>query len=79
MENYEYYGKIPALCDNFCEDKKILEKIDKHFKKGKNICLLFGVSGSGKTQLIIDYVHCKAKEFQNYIWITGDDWAADTS
>ena len=79
LENYEYYGKIPSLCDNFCEDKKILEKIDKHFKKGKNICLLFGVSGSGKTQLIIDYVHCKAKEFQNYIWITGDDWAADTS
>ena len=28
---------------------------------------------------MIEYVHYKAKEFQNYIWIAGDDWQADTS
>ena len=74
VENYEYYGKIPALCDNFCRDTKVLDKIDRHFKKS-SICLLYGVSGSGKTQTAIEYVHYKASEFQNYIWLAGEDWA----
>lgn len=78
FENYEYYGKMPPLCDNFCSDKKILEKIEKHYDK-KSICLLYGVSGSGKTQSVIKYVHYKAKEFQNYIWIAGEDWLPETS
>ena len=74
VENYEYYGKIPALCDNFCRDTKVLDKIDRHFEKFQ-ICLLYGVSGSGKTQTAIEYVHYKAGEFQNYIWLAGEDWA----
>ena len=73
VENYEYYGKIPALCDNFCQDTKVLDKIDRHFKNF-SICLLYGVSGSGKTQTAIEYVHYKANEFQNYIWLSGEDW-----
>lgn len=73
VENYEYYGKIPALCDNFCQDTKVLDKIDRHFKNS-SICLLYGVSGSGKTQTAIEYVHYKASEFQNYIWLSGEDW-----
>lgn len=79
FENYEYYGKIPSLCDNFCRDTKVLDKIDQFFKKTTPICLLYGVSGSGKTQTAIEYVHYKASEFQNYIWIAGDDWPAETS
>lgn len=79
LENYEYYGKIPPLCNNFCEDKNILKQIEKYYEKGTPICLLFGVSGSGKTQSVIEYVRYKAKEFQNYIWITGDDWPSETS
>lgn len=79
FENYEYYGKIPSLCDNFCRDTKVLDKIDQFFQKTTPICLLYGVSGSGKTQTAIEYVHYKASEFQNYIWIAGDDWPAETS
>lgn len=79
LENYEYYGKIPSLCDDFCEDKEVLDKIDIHFQRERNICLLYGVSGSGKTQTAIKYVHHKSKEFQNYVWIAGEDWKAETS
>lgn len=79
FENYEYYGKIPSLCDNFCRDTKILDKVDHFFQKDTSICLLYGVSGSGKTQTAIEYVHYKASEFQNYIWIAGEDWPAEIS
>ena len=79
LENYEYYGKIPSLCDNFCEDISVLDKIEVHFQKGNNICLLYGMSGSGKTQAAINYVHYKSSEFQNYVWIAGEDWKRNTS
>lgn len=78
FDNYEYYGKIPMSCDNYCKDSKILDKLDQ-FYKTHNICVLYGVSGSGKTQTAIEYVHYKRGEFQNYIWINGQDWKKDTS
>ena len=78
-ENYEYYGKIPAPCDNFCRDMAVLDKLDRHFQKKHSLCLLYGVSGSGKTQSVIEYVHYKSSDFQNYIWIAGDDWPVETS
>ena len=70
---------MPSLCDNFCEDISVLDKIEKHFQKGSDICLLYGMSGSGKTQTAINYVHYKASEFQNYVWIAGEDWKRNTS
>lgn len=37
------------------------------------------MSGSGKTQTAIKYVHYKANEFQNYVWVVGEDWKRETS
>ena len=56
-----------------------MDKIDQFFQKSPTICLLYGVSGSGKTQTAIEYIHYKVSEFENYIWIAGDDWPAKTS
>ena len=79
LNNYEYYGKIPAQCEKHISDTGILYAIKNHFAQGHNICILHGLSGSGKTQAVIDYVHYEEKNFANYIWITGDDWKGDTS
>ncbi len=78
MENYEYYGKIPAHCEKYCKDMHVLNEIERYFNDN-NICWIHGLSGSGKTQAVIEYVHYKADEFPNYIWISGDDWAAGSS
>lgn len=79
LDNYEYYGKMPASCEKHISEPKILSAITHHFEKDQHICVLNGVSGSGKTQAAIDYVHHKKSDFSNYIWITGDDWPLNTS
>lgn len=77
LDNYEYYGKVPAFCDKHISDLKALEEIRRQLNN-QNICILSGISGSGKTQLAIDYIHSKEKEYENYLWIAGEDWKKDT-
>lgn len=79
LDNYEYYGKVPARCENHISDARLLNVISNHYEQGHNVCVLYGVSGSGKTQASIDFIHNKGKDFANYIWISGDDWKRDTS
>lgn len=79
IDSWEYYGKIPVQCENFYSEPAVLETIDNHYKKGNRLCVLYGISGSGKTQSSIDYVHSRKNEYGNYIWITGEDWKKDTS
>lgn len=79
MDNYEYYGKIPAKCDKHVSEPRISEAVTRHYKSGQSICVLHGLSGSGKTQAAIDYVHERGCDFSNYIWINGEDWVRDTS
>ncbi len=79
LDNYEYYGIVPAQCEKHISDKIVLQTIENHYKTGKNLCILHGVSGGGKTQAVIDYIHSKNTDFENILWISGDDWAPDTS
>ncbi|MFZ2171291.1 MAG: tetratricopeptide repeat protein, partial [Methylococcaceae bacterium] len=79
LDNYEYYGKVPARCEQHISDAGMLDVIFHHYKHGQNICVLHGLSGSGKTQAAIDFIHHKGKGFENYIWISGEDWKPDTS
>ncbi|MBU4319374.1 MAG: tetratricopeptide repeat protein [Proteobacteria bacterium] len=78
LDNYEYYGKIPAQCKNHFTDSRLLQTIRNHYAQGKNICILHGVSGSGKTQATIDFIHQERENFETYIWISGEDWAPNT-
>lgn len=78
LDNYEYYGKIPAFCENHISDSNAIKQVRKHFIN-QNICVLSGISGSGKTQLAIDYIHTEKANFENYLWIAGEDWKKDTS
>ena len=78
LDNYEYYGKIPARCEKHCSDQNVINTIKHYYSTNENICILYGLSGSGKTQAAIDFIHHDADSFENYIWIAGEDWKTDT-
>jgi hypothetical protein len=78
LDNYEYYGKAPSFCENHIKDANLTNGIIKHFGTNK-ICVIYGISGSGKTQMAIDYLHSEKNNFENYIWISGEDWKKDSS
>lgn len=79
MDNYEYYGKVPSFCANHVKAPAATEAIDANFRNGNKICVLYGVSGTGKTQTVIEYVHENHKSYENILWLSGDDWKKDTS
>lgn len=74
LDNYEYYGRVSPACANHQSEPLFLDSIRHHFAAGTEICVLHGLSGSGKTQAAIDYVRAALHEFGNYLWISGEDW-----
>jgi tetratricopeptide (TPR) repeat protein len=74
LDNYEYYGRVSPACTNHQSEPLFLDSIRHHFAAGTEICVLHGLSGSGKTQAAIDYVRAALHEFGNYLWISGEDW-----
>ena len=74
LDNYEYYGRVPSACINHQSEPLFIDAVRSHFASGAEICVLYGLSGSGKTQSAIDYVHATLSEFGNYLWIAGEDW-----
>lgn len=78
LQNYEYYGRVPGICENHHTEEAILNAVRAHYAKGGGLCVLYGLSGSGKTQAAIDFVHKEVAAFENYVWISGDDWKKDT-
>lgn len=78
LENYEYYGRIPSRCENHQSDDSVLNVVRKQLESGFGICVLHGLSGTGKTQAAIDYVRQNVDRIGNYIWIYGEDWKKGT-
>ncbi len=76
FDNYEYYGKIPSFCHKHVSDGKSLNDIKVHLENN-NICVICGLSGSGKTQMAIDYIHNEKNSYENYLWISGEDLKKD--
>lgn len=79
MDNFEYFGKLPNVCDGYINAEGITNVIGNHFDSGNSICILYGISGSGKTQSAIDFVRRNKDVFPNYIWIGGEDWTPNSS
>jgi len=77
LDNYEYYGKVPSQCEKYVSELSVLQTIKNHFDSNKKLCVLYGMSGSGKTQAVIDYVHQENPNFENILWIAGSDWEKD--
>lgn len=74
LDSYEYFGRVSPACPNHQSERLFLDAIRHHFAASTEICVLHGLSGSGKTQAAIDYVRAALHEFGNYIWISGKDW-----
>ena len=78
LNNYEYYGKVPSICHNHFSEPAFIESIANHYKNDHKICVLSGLSGTGKTQASIDFLRTHTQKFNNYIWISGEDWREGT-
>lgn len=74
LDKYEYYGRIPSACVSHQSERLWVDAIQEHFARGAAICVLYGLSGSGKTQAAIEFAHVALPEFGNYLWISGEDW-----
>ena len=79
LENYEYYGRAPGACENHQSEEAILDAVRKQLAAQSGICVLHGLSGSGKTQAAIDFVRQTVDSIGNYIWLYGEDWKKGTS
>lgn len=75
INQYECFGKIPTLSNDYISNQKIQISLMNHFKTQK-ICILNGVSGAGKTQAVIEFANSCDKEV---IWMTGKDFESATS
>lgn len=78
LESFEYYGRVPSHCENHQPESLISDAIQAHLSCGQRICVLHGVSGTGKTQAAIDYVYKNVARIGNYIWIAGEDLRQDS-
>lgn len=78
LDRYEYYGRVPAACTHHRTEQAFIDAIRQHFAAGAQVCVLHGLSGSGKTQAAIDYVQADLPQFGNYLWISGNDWPDNT-
>jgi tetratricopeptide (TPR) repeat protein len=74
LDRYEYFGRLPAACANHHVERLFVDAIDEHFARGAEVCVLYGLSGAGKTQAAIDYVQARLPDFGTYLWISGEDW-----
>ncbi|XCN74875.1 MAG: tetratricopeptide repeat protein [Candidatus Electrothrix aestuarii] len=79
LDNYEYFGKLPNVCEGYISEPNILNAITSHYEKRNCICVLYGVSGAGKTQAAIDFIHKNSNQYTNYIWIGGEDWKENSA
>ncbi|EGH22804.1 hypothetical protein PSYMO_15481, partial [Pseudomonas amygdali pv. mori str. 301020] len=78
LDHYEYFGRLPAQCANHQSNEAALRKLREHFAGGESVAVLHGLSGSGKTQVAIDFVHKEAANYDNYVWLACGDWHPDT-
>lgn len=78
LDNFEYFGRLPAQCANHQSNEGVIGALRSHFAEGHSIAVLHGLSGSGKTQAAIDFVHEEEDRFESYIWLASGDWNPDT-
>lgn len=73
LETYADYGDTPyELDDNYIRNQDFINEIDSTISN-KHICVITGISGSGKTQLAMDYFQQKKKKYEDYIWFDGSE------
>ena len=73
LDLYADYGDTPyELDENYIQNQDFINEINLNICK-EHICVITGISGSGKTQLAIDYFQQKKKNYEDYIWFDGSE------
>lgn len=73
IDAYADYGNTPYELDkHYIRNNEFLNIIDTRLNK-EQICVITGVSGSGKTELAMDYFNQRKGEFEDYIWFDGSE------
>ena len=74
---YNYFGKPPINCYNHVANEVATDSLKKYFTT-KSICVLHGISGSGKTEAAIEFAKYCRNEGYNILWLAGEDWKPNT-
>lgn len=77
LDHFEYFGRLPAQCVNHQSNDAALSALRDHFANGQPVAVLHGLSGSGKTQVAIDFVQKEASNYDNHVWLAAGDWHPD--
>ena len=54
---------------SFCGRKKEIDTISDNFANGFNTQILYGMGGSGKTQIALQYAYSRKNEYDTILWI----------
>lgn len=74
---FNYFGKPPINCYNHVANEVAIDSLKKYFMT-KSICVLHGLSGSGKTEAAIEFAEHSRNEGYNILWLAGEDWKPNT-
>lgn len=77
LDHFEYFGRLPAQCANHQSNEAALTALREHFAAEQSVAVLHGLSGSGKTQVAIDFVRQEGANYDNHVWLAGGDWHPD--
>lgn len=67
--------EIPAQCSYFVNDSEIINKIKGHYQNGNKICILYGISGSGKSSIAKEFA---LEDSRTAIWMDGQNFNKET-
>lgn len=70
---HSYFGLPPSHCHRYVMDGDSMTKLKNHFMQHV-ICVLHGLSGSGKTETAIEFAYFCEKNGYNLLWMSGEDW-----
>ena len=73
IASYADYGDIPyELDENYIQNQEFIDEIYSKIIREK-LCVITGISGSGKTQLAMDFFQQKKDNYDDYIWFDGSE------
>ena len=79
IESYADYGDTPyELDENYIQNQEFINDLDSKLIREK-ICVITGISGSGKTQLVMDFFQQKKDDYDDYIWFDGGELTEDSN
>lgn len=78
MDRATYFENIPKQNPNYICSDEIFDSLSNKVSSN-SITVVSGISGAGKTELVIDFAIKKRKNFENVLWLYGDDYITNST